>query len=440
MMDFYRILDNSIIFSILIYCVTFLFSDTIGYTFIRIAFILGFIKILIYNDIYFNWDFFKKYLKPIIIFFCVIFLSIIIHGFEYTSILQYERLIKAIIPFITVLFFVSNKKHIYWMIFLLFLGMIINDFYALYDYVVNHNYRTNGIDMGILYFAGILLLQLPMLLINTINKNITCYQKLVLYFLLLLTLFTIYTNGSRMPWFISIIDILFIIFICIKSWYKKFFVFLGVILVLVSMYTFNSNVNTKINNLFNTNDISTRGHYFYLKDGFNLFLNNKIIGVGLDNFKYALIENNAISKESLENLKQDFHAEINGQYVIPHAHNDIIMFLSELGILGGVAYLYMFGSIAIQTLKEWYSSNNIYALSIFLMTINIFFRGLFDYNIANLGVISVYFFLFSIYLKYNYVTESNIKYIIDKKYILSIYGIFIFINLLSGIIKYLFYC
>ncbi|MDY3875542.1 MAG: O-antigen ligase family protein [Megamonas funiformis] len=440
MIDFYRILDNSIIFSILIYCVTFLFSDTIGYTFIRIAFILGFIKILIYNDIYFNWDFLKKYLKPIIIFFCVIFLSIIIHGFEYISILQYERLIKAIIPFITVLFFVSNKKHICWMILLLFLGMIINDFYALYDYVVNHNYRTNGIDMGILYFAGILLLQLPMLLINIINKNITCYQKLVLYFLLLLTLFTIYTNGSRMPWLISIIDILFIIFICIKSWYKKFFVFLGVILVLVSMYIFNSNVNTKINNLFNTNDISTRGHYFYLKDGFNLFLNNKIIGVGLDNFKYALIENNAISKESLENLKQDFHAEINGQYVIPHAHNDIIMFLSELGILGGVAYLYMFGSIAIQTLKEWYSSNNIYALSIFLMTINIFFRGLFDYNIANLGVISVYFFLFSIYLKYNYVIESNIKYIIDKKYILSIYGIFIFINLLSGIIKYLFYC
>lgn len=438
MMDFYRILDNSIIFSILIYCVTFLFSDTIGYTFIRIAFILGFIKILIYNDIYFNWDFFKKYLKPIIIFFCVIFLSIIIHGFEYISISQYERLIKAVIPFITVLFFVSNKKHIYWMIFLLFLGMIINDFYAIYDYFINHNYRTNGIDMGILYFAGILLLQLPILLISVINKNITRYKKCMVGFLLFITLFALYTNGSRMPWLITIIDILFIIFICIKSWYKKFFVFLGIILVLVSMYTFNANVNIKINNLFNTNDISTRGHYFYSRDGLNLFLNNKIIGVGLDNFKYALIENDAISKESLENLKQDFHAEINGQYVIPHAHNDIIMFLSEIGILGGVVYLYMFGSIAVHTLKEWYFSNNIYALSIFLMTINIFFRGLCDYNIANLGVISIYFFLFSMYLKYNYITKASIKYIMDRKYILSIYGIFIFINLLSVVIKYLF--
>lgn len=439
MMDFYRILDNSIIFSILIYCVTFLFSDTIGYTFIRIAFILGFIKILIYNDIYFNWDFFKKYLKPIIIFFCVIFLSIIIHGFEYISISQYERLIKAVIPFITVLFFVSNKKHIYWMIFLLFLGMIINDFYAIYDYFINHNYRANGIDMGILYFAGILLLQLPILLISIINKNITRYKKIIVWFLLFITLFALYTNGSRMSWLIAIIDILFIIFICIKSWYKKFFVFLGIVLILISMYTFNSNVNIKINNLFNMNDISTRGHYFYLKDGFNLFLNNKIIGVGLDSFKYAMIENNAISKESLENLKQDLHAKINDQYVMPHAHNDIVMFLSEIGIFGAIIYIYMFGSILIYTFKNWYINKDFAGLAIFLMTINILLRGLSDYNIANLGVISVYFFLFSLYLREIYIQKHLNRKILNKKYALLLYSTIPFIILLRIISKHLFY-
>lgn len=438
MMDFYRILDNSIIFSILVYCVTFLFSDTIGYTFIRIAFVLGLIKILIYNDIYFNWNFFKKYLKPIIIFFVVIFLSIIIHGFEYISISQYERLIKAIIPFITVLFFVSNKKHIYWMIFLLFLGVIINDFYAIYDYFINHNYRANGINMGMLYFAGILLLQLPILLISVINKNITRYKKCIVWFFLFITLFALYTNGSRMSWFIAIIDILFVIFICIKSWYKKIFVFLGIILVLVSMYTFNANVNIKINNLFNTNDISTRGHYFYLRDGFNLFFNNKIIGVGLDNFKYAMIESNAISKESLENLKQDLHAKINDQYVMPHAHNDIVMFLSEIGIFGAIIYIYMFGNILIYTFKNWYINKDFGGLAIFLMTINILLRGLSDYNIANLGVISVYFFLFSLYLRYIYIQKPLNKKILNKKYALLLYSTIPFIILLRIISKHLF--
>lgn len=439
MINLYKLLDNSIIFSILIYCLTFLFNDTIGYTFIRIAFILGLIKILIRNNIYFNWDFFKKYLKPIIIFFCVIFLSIMIHGFEYISISQYERLIKAIIPFITILFFVSNKKHIYWMIFLLFLGMTINDVYAIYDYFANHNYRTNGIDMGILYFAGILLLQLPILLISTINKNITHYKKIIVWFLLLITLFALYTNGSRMPWLIAIIDILIVLFFYIKTLKTKLFIFIGIFICLFSMYSFNPNINTKINTLFDTNNISTRGHYFYLRDGFNLFLNNKIIGVGLDNFKNAMIESNAISKESLENLKQDLHAKINDQYVMPHAHNDMVMFLSEIGILGAIIYIYMFGSILIYTFKNWYINKDFWGLAIFLMTINILLRGLSDYNLANLGVISVYFSLFSLYLRYIYIQKPLNKKILNKKYALLLYSTIPFIILLRIISKHLFY-
>ena len=432
-----KTLDNCIIFSIYLYCITFLFNDTAGYTFIRIAFILGLIKTLKYNNIDFNWIFFKKYLQPIILFFGIIFLSLIVHGLEYTSLSQYERLLKAIIPFLTVLFFISDKKHIYWIIFFMFWGMIVNDFYAIYDYFINSNHRTTGIDMGTLYFAGILLLQLPMLLITLINKKLSYYQKLITWFLLFLTLFTLYTNGSRMTWLISIIDILIIISIYIKSWKKKFSITLVLIVCLLGMYTFNPNITNKIDTLFDTNNISTRGHYFYLLDGFNLFLDHKFIGVGLDNFKNAMIENNAISTEALNNLKHDLHSKIDGQYVMPHAHNDIVMFLSEIGILGGIAYIYIFGSILIYTLKNWYSSKDIYALAIFLMTINILFRGLSDYNIANLGVISVYFFFFSLYLKHLYFNYTNFKHITNKKYILSIYVFFIFIILLRITSKHL---
>ena len=98
----------------------------------------------------------------------------------------------------------------------------------------------------------------------------------------------------------------------------------------------------------------------------------------------------------------------------------------------------MFGGILVYTLKNWYLSKDIYALAIFLMTINILFRGLSDYNIANLGVISVYFFSFGLYLKYTYLRQNNNKYIINKKYILSIYAIFIFTILLRIASKHLF--
>ena len=62
-----KTLDNCIIACIYIYCFTFLFSDTTGYTFIRIAFVLGLIKTLKYNTTKLDWSFFKKYLIPIII-------------------------------------------------------------------------------------------------------------------------------------------------------------------------------------------------------------------------------------------------------------------------------------------------------------------------------------------------------------------------------------
>lgn len=438
MINLDKFLDHCITFSILMYFITFLFSETTGYTFTRIAFILGLIKILKYNTINFNWSFFKKYLIPIMVFGGILFLSLVIHGLEYPSVSQYERLVKSMIPFFTILLFVSNKKHIYLMISFLFFSMLINDFYSLYDYFINHIDRTSGIDMGLLYFAGILLLQLPIILVTFINKNLTNYKRIFVVITLFITLLTLYTNGSRMTWFICIIDILIIISIYMKSWWKKLCLLLGLIICLLTAYTFNANINTKINNLFDCNNISTRGHYFYLRDGFNLFLENKFIGVGLDNFKNAMIDTNTLSDESINNLKQDLHAKINGQYVMPHAHNDIVMFLSEIGILGAAIYIYMFGSILIYTFKNWYMNKDFFGLAIFLMTVNILLRGLSDYNIANLGVISIYFSLFSLYLRYIYIQKPINKKIINKKYILLLYSTVLFIILLRIISKHLF--
>ena len=145
-----------------------------------------------------------------------------------------------------------------------------------------------------------------------------------------------------------------------------------------------------------------------------------------------------ISKESLENLKQDLHSKINQQYVMPHAHNDIVMFLSEIGIFGAIIYIYMFGSILIYTFKNWYINKDFWGLAIFLMTINILLRGLSDYNIANLGVISVYFSLFALYLRYIYIQKPLNRKILNRKNILLLYSIIFFIILLRIISKHLF--
>lgn len=430
-------LDKIIHFCFIMYCITFLFDESIGYFFIRIAFILGLIKFIKYKSIYFSWNTLNKYILPFLVFFGIIFFSLFIHGLEYSSVSRYEKLIKIFIPFLAGLLFISNKKQLYWIIGSLFLSALINDIYSIYDYFIQNADRTNGINMGTLYFSGILLLQLPVLLCALIKNNLSKYKTFLIFFILILVLFTIFTNNSRMTWFITIIDIFIFCWIFIKSKTKKLLVLFGIVLTLFVSYNLNSNINTRINSIFDTNNISTRGHYFYLRDGFNLFLEHKLIGVGLDNFKEAILHDNLISEESLNNLKQDLHEKINNKYVMPHAHNDMVMFLSELGFLGGIIYLYLFGSILIYTLKNWHINKNIFDLSIFIMTINILIRGLSDYNLANIGVISLYFFIYALYLRYLLLQSNKSQESIKSRYILFVYGGILLIILLRIISRYL---
>ena len=149
------------------------------------------------------------------------------------------------------------------------------------------------------------------------------------------------------------------------------------------------------------------------------------------------MHDNLVSEESLNNLKQDLHEKINNKYVMPHAHNDMVMFLSELGFLGGIIYLYLFGSILIYTLKNWYINKNIFDLSMFIMTINILLRGLSDYNFANIGVISLYFFIYALYLRYLLLQSNKSQEPIKSRYILFVYGGILLIILLRIISRYL---
>lgn len=431
-----NILNKSIFLCFLLYSMFFLFDESIGYFFIRIAFLLGLIKFIKYKNIYFDLNVLNKYLKPFLVFGLIIIILLFLHGLEYSSVSRYERLIKIMIPFFTGILFISDKKQMIWIIILLFFSIIINDIYSIYDYFFQKNNRTYGINMGSLYFAGILLLQIPILLCALKIENISQKKKCIILSVLFLTLVTIFTNGSRMTWFIVIIDFIIFNILFIKSYLKKILIFLGIILVLFSLYNISSNINSKVNNLFDVNNISTRGHYFYLRDGFNLFLEHKVIGVGLDNFKEQILNDNLVSEESLINLKKDLHEKIDDKYVMPHAHNDLVMFLSELGILGGFIYIYLFGSILIYTFNNWQISKDLWSLSMFLITINILIRGLSDYNFANIGVISLYFFIYSLYLIYIFLSSDKNREKIKSKYIIFIYGIILFIILLRIISRY----
>ncbi|MBB5335922.1 O-antigen ligase family protein [Pectinatus brassicae] len=435
---YHSFLEKIIIFCMLIFSLTFFIEGKVADTFIRTAFLLILIFNLKQSSKYFNWEYYKPYLSPLIIFFLIVFfISFFSTNFS-RSILTYEAWIKMMIPFLSLIFFDVRKNTLYLLFFSLLFSFICNDVYSIYIYFTHGLNRVGGFDNNIMSFANLLLIQIPVFFIFCLRKHLKFYQRILILIITSIVLISLFTNNTRAIWIIFIIDCFFLFFVLIKKWYIKFIFILIFITLLTSLYSFNGKINNRVNNIFNTNNVSTRGHYFYMRDGYRLFLHNFYFGVGLDNFPNAILKQNLISDESKENLKHDLSANINNTLVIPHAHNELVMFLAQFGIIGALLYILYYGNIIFFTIKNWKKKKDPLDLGFFLITINYLLHGLVDYNFSNLNTIAAYFFIWGLYIKYNYQTTNvtTIK-IFKKTYLLYFYIFIVFIILLRIISRYL---
>ncbi|WP_196594376.1 O-antigen ligase family protein [Pectinatus sottacetonis] len=431
-------LEKTIIFCLLAFSLTFFIEEKIADIFIRAGFLLILIYKLKQPSVHFNWEYYKPYLLPLIIFYLgLFFLNFFSSNFS-RSILTYEAWVKMLIPFLAVLLFATRKNTIKLLCITVLFSLSINNLCAIYQYFFCHIPRAGGFNNDVIGLSNLLLIQLPIFFLLTIKKSSAIYYKIFYILLSCIGIITLFVNGTRMVWFIIIIDILLLSFFLIKGWRKKLTVVLCFIILLTGLYNFNTKIYTRVNKLFNTNDVSTRGHFFYMRDGFRLFLHNFYFGVGLDNFQTAILDQNLISPESKENLKHDMAAHINNTLVIPHAHNELVMFLSQFGIIGGILYILLYGSILLHTFKNWRYKNNFIDLSMLFITINFLLHGLDEYNFGNLGAMTIYFFIWGLYLLYTHADNGTFfARDIEKKYIIYPYVFILFIVLLRITSRYL---
>ena len=209
--------EKIIIFCLLVFSLTFVINEKIADTFIRTAFLL----ILIYNlkqpSINLNWQYYKLYLSPLILFYMIIFILLFFSTDFYRSILIYESWIKMIIPFLAIIFFNVKKNTLPILCIALLVSFIGNDIYSIYIYFTHNLNRIGGFDNNVMSFANILLVQIPVFLILCLKKPFNAYKRIFAIFILGIILFDMFVNNTRDIWFISIIDFLFLfLFLLIK--------------------------------------------------------------------------------------------------------------------------------------------------------------------------------------------------------------------------------
>ena len=160
-------------------------------------------------------------------------------------------------------------------------------------------------------------------------------KKLLLYFFILF-IFTqtlIFLSGERAAFVFSLMTTLFIVLMIAGYKKMKFFVIFFPIVLILLISIFNSKAKERIIDETLTSiginskemNIFSRHHESHYMTAYNMYLDNKFVGIGLRNFR---------------NFCSNPKYKIDEKSCSTHPHNTYIQLLAETGLIG-----FMFGII-----------------------------------------------------------------------------------------------
>ena len=314
-----------------------------------------------------------KISKIFLVIFLILFTSILFSDDQRA--LKVLFIFRFFFYFFSILILINNFKN-YIKVFSSFLKIIIFIFILdiFFQFVFGYNIlgleplsRGSGDFFAYTSFfadekiAGSFLVRLLPLLIffYLINDFDTKYQNFKIFALLIIFVLSSFLSGERTA-FANAILIAFLVNIYLIKINKKNIIFVFILLLLPTLiYSLNINqskkiVNDTINQIgLGINDkkilFFSSTHERYARVSLEIFLENKILGVGPKGFKKECIKKYNVEKCNT------------------HPHNIFFQVISELGILGALLYIGLLFSIIAQVLNCIMKNN-----PEFLIYLNIF--------------------------------------------------------------------
>jgi len=314
------------------------------------------------------------------------------------TILLYENSSEGVSQLITIylnyisyfiLFFFTyqmtiNKKAHTIPIFLLSVGSLVLSSFVIYYSIALDMFLPVYIHLDIVQTSNILAISVPfMFAYYTLNKS------KIMFLLTFVGIIALIITSSRSSFFGMLVSL--IVYLKIRFKNKAFIIYAVLIAIFIpTTIVINSSLIGKIVaittsvNRNSSQSISTSGKES-VEERFRLwtaagkmFADNILLGVGLRQFQNAY----EIKYAPLDALRKD----------LPHAHNNIINFLGEGGLLLGIPFLIL----SLTLLFMWFEKgklNSDYAIIGFTISLSYFITGLFDMNFASSAISRVYFVL-----------------------------------------------
>lgn len=300
------------------------------------------------------------------------------HSFSYLlfivfgliSILSAENKVESIVSITQILIFfssfviivfLSKVKHINFVrafTVLTLMAVFIESVYINYLFfdsivisgnILDRSNEFRGFTANINISSFSLCLKIPMLFYLTFNTKVTTL-KLLSLIMIFSSIITILLLGGRAS-IIALLFILIMIFIiCILNTNKLKIInlSLSILIVILSLFTYqyfnqnntSSQVVERFSNVLNPSaDQSVKERLNFYNTAFQSIKNKPLLGIGIGNWKLVSIEYN---KDVIEDYKVPYHV-----------HNDFLQVAAEIGLFGGIAYMYFILFPFVMSIKKF---------------------------------------------------------------------------------------
>ncbi len=306
-----------------------------------------------------NFSFFNNvYFYFFLIFWLYLLLNIFTNNFNIDSlgtVLVYIRYGIFVIAMITLLNTDHNFiKYFFYCIFICFAALILDGFFQyftgenIFGFKTPNNYRVSSFFNDEMILGSYLSRLWPIffgLSVFIFKQNNKLFYLFIAIFILSEAL--IFLSGDRTAFFYINLSALFVILFSQKLRKLRLFTLLSSILILIIISLFNPLAKERVidqtlrgMNLVEENRdeqkyIFTKGHHEIYISAYKIFLDNKLFGVGIKNFRNVCSESKYYVNEK--------------EVCSTHPHNTYIQILVETGIIGFlfilITFIYFFKNI-----------------------------------------------------------------------------------------------
>ena len=338
--------------------------------------------------------FFSKWYFQVLFIILLIFLLLASFSLFYTINIPFsiDRLSKLFFSFLIFFFFLFlkdkylDKNTIFFFLNILFLTLsFLVLFFMIFPKLGDSLPGMNllFISYGHNHFSALLLLLIPLFFLQFIEK-----QNNFNFVLIILSYLLVALSFARVVVFLSILEffVLFLIsrrnFASLKSKHKKrllLMIFILLILLLVMLIFSFSSLNLFCNTEMDLlcKDFSNEGRHSYWANAVSIFKDNFFLGTGLNTY---VLES-----------KKYLHF---GDSITSYAHNEFLQIFADLGVLGGISFLFLVLSMFMIALKSIKKNKNKKYLFVALIFISINVLVDFDWQFVSIFTLTLIYFAF----------------------------------------------